>query len=105
MSLSQGTEPFKGNVVEAYFDNLLTDSKTIRARVAQRYGVNPNQAFALLEQIGRDCVGALQLLPPDAEAPDVRCIDARSITNDEVGKLLDQTLSGALIERGEPIED
>ncbi len=105
MPLSQGTEPFKGNVVEAYFDNLLPDSKTIRARVAQHYGVNPNQSFALLEQIGRDCVGALQLLPPDAEPPDVRCIDARPITNDEVSKLLDQALSGAPIERGEPIED
>lgn len=104
MPLTQGTDPFKGNVVEAYFDNLLPESKAIRTRLAQHYGVNPTQAFALLEHIGRDCVGAVQLLPPDADPPEVMRIDAQPLTDEEVGALIDKELKGLPYDRGEPIE-
>ena len=54
-----------GPVVENYFDNLLPDNDRIRKRIAQLYKTKSQDAFDLLEQIGRDCVGAVQLLPPD----------------------------------------
>jgi serine/threonine-protein kinase HipA len=61
-----GDEPLKGPAVEHYFDNLLPDSPAIRKRVAERFRTGSVEAFDLLSAIGRDCVGALQLLPEGA---------------------------------------
>jgi len=65
-----------GQVVENFFDNLLPDNVDIRKRIHQRFGVRGEDAFSLLEAIGRDCVGAVQLMP-EGEQPtgfdQVRC--------------------------------
>ncbi|MBB3182067.1 type II toxin-antitoxin system HipA family toxin [Variovorax sp. Sphag1AA] len=61
-------EPLKGPSVEHYFDNLLPDSADIRKRVAARFKTGSVDAFDLLHAIGRDCVGAIQLLD-EAETP------------------------------------
>ena len=53
----------RGTVVDNYFDNLLPENPAIRRRVRERFGTRSTQAFDLLEAIGRDCVGAVQLLP------------------------------------------
>jgi serine/threonine-protein kinase HipA len=62
-------EPLKGSTVAHYFDGLLPDSDPIRKRVAARFKTGSTDAFDLLAAIGRDCVGALQLLP-ERETPD-----------------------------------
>lgn len=93
LPLAQAAEPFRGEVVEAYFDNLLPDSTVIRTRLAQRFGVR-NKAFDLLAQLGRDCVGAIQLQSPGAAPPDVRRLDARPLTDAQVATLIDRTLAG-----------
>jgi len=43
----------------------LPDSQEIRRILAQRMGAKGSDAYHLLSQIGRDCVGALQFLPPN----------------------------------------
>ena len=92
------TRPFTGKLVENYFDNLLPDSPTIRSRLAARFGVNASSAFELLGAIGRDCVGAVQLLPAGTPAPDVKRIDATRLTTADIEKLIDDTMSGKRIE-------
>ena len=54
----------RGPNVTYYFDNLLPDNPDIRKRIGTRFKVRTD-AFDLLTAIGRDCVGAVQLLPPD----------------------------------------
>lgn len=56
-------EPLRGEHVAHYFEGLLPDSDAIRRRVAARFKTGSTEAFDLLAAIGRDCVGALQLLP------------------------------------------
>jgi serine/threonine-protein kinase HipA len=56
-----------GPVVANFFDNLLPDDGRIRRRVSARFKVGSTDVFELLQAIGRDCVGAVQLLP--AEQP------------------------------------
>jgi serine/threonine-protein kinase HipA len=53
-----------GPVVAHYFDNLLPDDERIRRRVSARFKLGSTDVFELLQAIGRDCVGAVQLLPP-----------------------------------------
>jgi serine/threonine-protein kinase HipA len=62
-------QPLKGDNVDHYFDGLLPDSDAIRKRVAARFKTGSTDAFDLLRAIGRDCVGALQLLE-DGKAPE-----------------------------------
>ena len=54
-----------GPVVAHYFDNLLPDDERIRRRVSARFKLGSTDVFELLQAIGRDCVGAVQLLPPE----------------------------------------
>jgi len=55
------------DAVGFYFDNLLPDSQGIRERIQIRFGARSARTFDLLEAIGRDCVGAVQLLPEGEE--------------------------------------
>lgn len=104
LPLTREADQFRGEVVEAYFDNLLPDSRDIRTRIAQRYGVGSAQAFQLLQAIGRDCVGAVQLLPTGSPTPAVRRIEARSLTTAGIVALLDQSLSAAPLPQSEEDE-
>jgi serine/threonine-protein kinase HipA len=53
----------RGDVVTHYFENLLPDSAAIRRRLRSRFRARSIEAFDLLAAVGRDCVGAVQLLP------------------------------------------
>lgn len=83
-----GNEPLRGEVVTNYFDNLLPDSEAIRRRVAQRYRAPSTEAFELLQQIGRDCVGAVQLLPPGQAPSGHEQITGRALSEADVESLL-----------------
>lgn len=78
----------RGPVVDHYFDNLLPDNADIRRRIRERFGTRSTQAFDLLEAIGRDCVGAVQLLPPEQEPTGWNRIKASALSNIEVENLL-----------------
>ena len=68
-------EPLKGASVSHYFEGLLPDSDIIRKRVAARFKTGSIEAFDLLAAIGRDCVGALQLLPEGVEPEGLAQVD------------------------------
>jgi serine/threonine-protein kinase HipA len=52
-----------GSAVQHYFANLLPDSDSIRRRLGTRFKVTSGRDQDLLAEIGRDCIGAIQLLP------------------------------------------
>jgi serine/threonine-protein kinase HipA len=80
--------PIKGEKIGFFFDNLLPDSQAIRQRVRARFHTRSGDTFDLLEAIGRDCVGALQLLP-EGEAPEgTKKIAVTPLTDREVEALL-----------------
>lgn len=98
ISLSMPLRPtgYTGEVVAAYFDNLLPDSRQIRERIQRRFGASSTGAFDLLAEIGRDCVGAIQLLPADHPAPDVKKIEGVPVNSKQVEGLLANMQSTAL---------
>ena len=93
LPLTQGTAPFTDERVENYFDNLLPDSLDIRKRVAMRFGAKSLKPFDLIEKIGRDCVGAVQLMPSGSAPPDVHHIGAKPLSENDIEKLLDDTVA------------
>ncbi|WP_256742916.1 HipA N-terminal domain-containing protein, partial [Cronobacter sakazakii] len=69
LPFTPGNQSYRGAQVRDYFDNLLPDSENIRRRLAMRYRAQSLEPFDLLAELGRDCVGAIQLLPA-GEAPE-----------------------------------
>lgn len=78
----------RGPAVEHYFDNLLPDSAEIRSRIRTRFKTRSSDAFDLLTAIGRDCVGAVQLLPPNEEPTGWDRVDATLLTEEQVEQTL-----------------
>lgn len=87
LSLPLSTHKHSGAKVENFFDNLLPDSAPIRNRIQARFGLNSTRSFDLLSHIGRDCVGAIQLLPEDVP-PDVKRIEAEPVTEKQIALTL-----------------
>lgn len=85
-------QPLRGDVVRNYFDNLLPDNDRIRARLQSRFRTESTGAFDLLQAIGRDCVGAVQLLPDDQAPDSVFRIDVEPL--DDIG--VERMLKGAV---------
>ena len=88
LSMPLSRQVYIGEVVENFFENLLPDSQPIRSRIQTRFGARSNRCFDLLWHVGRDCVGALQLIPEDAAYLDIRRIDAAELTGPEIADIL-----------------
>ncbi|PTQ93787.1 serine/threonine-protein kinase HipA [Paraburkholderia sp. GV068] len=93
LPFAPGNLAHKGPRVLNYFDNLLPDSEVIRKRIAQRYQTETLDAFDLLQAIGRDCVGAVQLLPEDDVPEHVDRIEGTPLSEAEIETMLTRTVS------------
>jgi serine/threonine-protein kinase HipA len=102
LPLTLDAHAHRGKAVEAYFDNLLPDSEPIRKRLQQRFRADSQNAFDLLGAIGRDCIGAVQILPT-AEAPaDIRKIDAQPLGDSAIAaELAGVTSPGRVVDQDE----
>jgi len=80
--------PIQGEKVGFFFDNLLPDSDAIRQRIRHRFHTRSGDTFDLLEAVGRDCVGAIQLLPEGSVPTGVTEITATPLDETEVEKEL-----------------
>jgi serine/threonine-protein kinase HipA len=87
LSMPLSRDPYAGDLVENFFDNLLPDSQPIRNRIQARFGASSNKSFDLLWHVGRDCVGAVQLTPDEAPQ-EVQRIEARPLTDSQIAEIL-----------------
>ena len=92
MPLRPSNEPYR-DPVSAYFDNLLPDNRAIRERLRRRFHAGSTEPFDLLSEVGRDCVGAVQLLPEGAIPEGLQRIEGRAVSADQIGQLLSEMLS------------
>lgn len=90
-------EPIRGERVGYYFDNLLPDAASIRSRIRARFATDSTEAFDLLAAIGRDCVGAVQLLPGDETPTGFDRIEAEPLSYRGMEELIAGTLSPARV--------
>jgi serine/threonine-protein kinase HipA len=66
-SLHVQPEPFGPMATRNYFEGLLPEGAR-RDEIARRLRVSPNDAFRLLSALGRDCAGAVSIVPEEAAA-------------------------------------
>lgn len=99
-----GNQPHEGKTVENFFDNLLPESKDIRERLQQKFHARSGQAFDLLDEIGRDCVGAVQLLPENEEPRGWDQITTTPLTDTQVENMLKAVVTPAFAGQDEADE-
>lgn len=88
LSLPLRKAPYTGPEVFNFFDNLVPDSREIRERIVARFNAESTEPFDILAQIGRDCVGAIQLVPHGSRPPNVKQIKATPLNDKQIAKLL-----------------
>lgn len=93
MPIRPGNTPYRGAVVESFFDNLLPDSLDIRRRLQSRFGTTSPKAFDLLAEVGRECVGALQITPEGIDPGDPKTIQAKSLRTSGIAAALREAAS------------
>jgi len=87
LSLPLTAQVYSGDRVENFFDNLLPDNMALRNRLQARTGASSTRAFDLLSHIGRDCVGAVQLVP-EGERPSVKMVTADRVDDSQIEAIL-----------------
>lgn len=85
-------DPYKGEVVRNFFENLLPDNSRVRTRIAKRFNTTSNP-FNLLAEIGRDCVGAIQLLPENDAPKNPFAVNATPMSEQDIERHLLKTIS------------
>lgn len=100
-----GNAPYRGPVVQNYFDNLLPDSDVTRRRIAQHFRTAGTEPYQLLAAVGRDCVGAIQLLPADEPPTDLFSISCEPLDEHGVATLLRHTLSDGPLGQRDAADD
>jgi serine/threonine-protein kinase HipA len=88
LSLPLRRQRYEGDQVYNFFDNLLPDSKEIRARIQARFKITSGQPFDLLAAIGSDCIGSIQL-GWDEVLDSVEKTTARPLANSEIARMLE----------------
>ena len=91
LPFTPGNQAQRGPQVRAYFENLLPDSRDIRERMARRYRTSTTEAFDLLAEAGRDCAGALEILPIGEASAGVAPLQVEPLTDTQVANLLRAT--------------
>ena len=96
LSLPLTSLVYRGSVVENYFENLLPDSQSIKNRIQARFKAKSNHSFDLLWHVGRDCVGAIQLLPESQHPESIQTVRADLLTNSQIADMIHNYKSAPL---------
>lgn len=96
LSLPLTSQVYRGSVVENYFENLLPDSQSIKNRIQARFKAKSNNSFDLLWHVGRDCVGAIQLLPEGFSPDIIQSVRADLITDSQIADMIHNYKSAPL---------
>ncbi|MFA5975954.1 MAG: type II toxin-antitoxin system HipA family toxin [Elusimicrobiota bacterium] len=88
LSLPLREERYADDRPAAFFDNLLPDTADVRRRIAETTGSPDASVFELLRIIGRDCIGALQLIPDGEPSPSQKQVSGKPISDKRIAAIL-----------------
>jgi serine/threonine-protein kinase HipA len=84
ISLPTSARPYPARACLPFFDGLLPEGEARRI-IAYDFGLPEADTFALLRTLGRDCAGALAIIPSDSTPPGVPTVSAaKPLTADEL---------------------
>lgn len=92
LSLPLTEAPYGDVAARAYFDNLLPERDTARSDIIARYGLGNDDVAGILFHLGKDCPGAISVLPegaPAAKLPGDLARDYRALDERELGDIIE----------------
>jgi serine/threonine-protein kinase HipA len=87
LSLPLTPQPYQGDIVYNFFDNLLPDNESVKKHIQTMFHAPSTQPFDLLASIGHDCVGAIQLCR-NIKAAQVKSIRCETLTELQIANML-----------------
>ncbi len=94
LSIPLASAAHKARIVRPWLQGLLPDSEEALRALGRRFGVSPANPFALLEHVGADAAGAVQILPPGQVATDASGEQQTTpVTAAEVAAMLDRVVA------------
>ena len=100
-SLPLQPEPFDRRATLPFFEGLLPEASQ-RTAIAQALGISERNEFRLLEEIGGEVAGAIEVWPEGvAPASDGTADRSRSLSDDELVALIDRLPTRPMLAGGE----
>jgi serine/threonine-protein kinase HipA len=99
LSLPLREEPFVDEECRPFFAGLLPEGEFLRS-IARFFQVSAENPFSVLSEIGGECAGAVSLAPPGSKPPFLNAAGPRWLSEDELGRLLEEIPSPSLIDDG-----
>ncbi len=96
ISLPLSLEVFKANSVKPFFSGLLPEGDQL-SLVANSLKVSERNPFALLYEIGRDCAGAVEILPENEKLPSYAQGSIEHLSKNDFREILDRSKTSPLI--------
>lgn len=95
LSMPLAAATHKKRAVLPYLQGLLPDSEQALEAMAREFAVNVKNPFALLEHVGADVAGAVQVVPIGVSASDqkLRRTKVRPVSDNDVATMLGQVVS------------
>ncbi len=87
LSLPLQSCQLEGPTVKAFFENLLPDNPVTVARIVRQLHLSSSDAFTVLKAIGRDCIGAIQLLPNDVPSPNPETVSTKPLSDHDIEEI------------------
>lgn len=86
LSLPVRTEPYDESQLLPFFDGLLPEGR-VRDQLATRFRIEPGDVFGLLREFGRECAGAVTVVP-EGEAESPASSEVRWLTDEELAQTI-----------------
>jgi len=96
VSMPLSDRVWSGERATSYFDGLLPDDRLVREKIAAREHAESAGIFDLLAVIGRDCVGALRLLPEGLDPGDPTKMEYRPVDDEEIATRINSLATNPL---------
>jgi serine/threonine-protein kinase HipA len=85
-ALPTRAEPYSGEASRNFVEGLLPEGMR-RLKLARELGINPEDGYALIAELGRDCAGAVTFLPSEKEPRPVKTGDVAWLSDEELEEL------------------
>lgn len=86
-ALPASTEPYSANATRTFVEGLLPKGMR-RQKLARELGLEPDDGYALIAEIGRDCAGAVCFMPAGAGPPQADPAEVAWVREEELEELL-----------------
>ncbi len=85
LSLPFRDEAYTGGDVMNVFGHILPDDDDVKETLAERTDARGTDTFHLLEKLGRDCAGAIRLIPPDETPSPIDSMERKEMDAEQIG--------------------